>query len=172
MALRCNVHIWKSPLNKYIDNTLERKGVKLINLSWNSLKTFKKDPDHFTLKGFKKFCYSLKQALKLHLPENKKLHIIADSTIDYWNYDKEKYTGYGNKYLKSIFLYNHVTIDAMSGSGYHSYKSFSNRTISNKPDILLFIGGWNDYSFVETHKKIKKIFHNNNNVTRIKRYVR
>lgn len=154
LALRVNSYIWKSPLNKYIDNQLSKANIKLIDFPWEKCKLIRDDSNHFTWSGFKKFCSNLNYKLKNLLDKDSKLYIIADSTIDYHNYTKNyRYTGKANKYLKLYLKNFKVIIDAQYGSGFHAGHKFIDRIYKvPKEYTILFIGGWNDHSF--THSKI------------------
>lgn len=155
IALRVNTFIWKSSFNKYVDNKLTQSGVKLLDLQWHLCEYVKNDPEHFTWKGFKTFCKLLKNKINEVLKNDSKIHIISDSTIDYNNYDKNyRYTGKANKFLK-LYFNNKVSIDAQCGSGFHAPINFIER-LSKVPknSIVLFIGGWNDYSYSEIKKNI------------------
>lgn len=159
IALRVNTYAWKSKFNKYVDNKLNKNGVKLLDLQWNLCEYVKDDPDHFTWKGFKIFCKLLKNKMNNVLKDDSKIHIISDSTIDYNNYDKNcRYTGKANKFLKLYFSNYKVSIDAQCGSGFHAPVNFIER-LSKVPknSIVLFIGGWNDYSYSEIRENINKL---------------
>jgi len=151
LALRVNTYIWKSPLNKYIDDQLSKLGIKLIDVNWEKCTLIMNDLNHFTWKGYKNFCKYLSHELKKIIPKRTNLYIIADSTIDYHNYTKNyRYNGKANKFLK-LYLKNYkVTVDAQCGSGFHVPETFVNR-VENVPrrSVVLFIGGWNDYSYVK-----------------------
>ena len=159
LAIRVNSYIWKCPLNKYIDNQLSKANIQLIDIPWENCKLIKSDLNHFTWKGFKNFCRYLNIELIKKIPPESRLHIISDSTIDYHNYTKNyKYNGKANKFLK-IYLKNFsVTIDSQCGSGFHAPISFLDRLNKvPKNSTVLFIGGWNDYSFKQIKHTIAKI---------------
>lgn len=161
-ALRTNTYIWKSPLNKYIDLKLEKAGFKLIDLPWENIERLKKDPDHFTWKGYKSFCKYLYLNINKYIAEGDKIHIIADSTIDHLNYNKKnKLTRKGNKYLKYYFSNYKLSIDALCGSGYSTLIPFNKRLPKDKNCNIIFIGGWNDTSFSYTCKSINNIINSN-----------
>lgn len=151
LALRTNTFIWKSPLNKYIDDILSKSNVHLIDLPWHLFTRFKTDPNHFTWKGYKNFCKHLKLNLTEFLETGDKIHIISDSTIGFWQHR-------GSKYLKQYFKEYKVTVDAICGSGYHSYPRFDERILNvSHYDKLIIIGGWNDNSFQECRTSINNI---------------
>ena len=159
LALRVNTYIWKCPLNKYIDAQLSKANIQLIDIPWEKCKLIKNDLNHFTWKGFKTFCKYLNSELKTILPVGSKLYIISDSTIDYHNYTKNyKYTGKANKFAKLYLKSFKVIIDAQCGSGFHSCPEFVNR-LSEVPEdyTILFVGGWNDYSYDLIKKNINNI---------------
>ena len=160
LALRVNSYIWKCPLNKYIDNQLSRENIHLIDIPWAHCKLIRNDLNHFTWKGFKNFCKYLNIELKKLLPIDSHLHIISDSTIDYHNYTKNYiYNGRANKFLKLYLKNFKVTIDAQCGSGFHASISFIDR-LSKAPSnsTILFVGGWNDYSFKQIRSSISKVY--------------
>ena len=160
LALRVNSYIWKCPLNKYIDNQLSKANIKLIDIPWNKCKLIRNDLNHFTWKGYKKFCIYLNIELKKLLQSESRLHIIADSTIDYHNYTKNYiYNGKANKFLKLYLKNFKVTIDAQCGSGFHTSVSFIDRLSKvPKSSTILFVGGWNDYSFKQIKYSISTIY--------------
>lgn len=159
LALRTNVYIWKCPLNKYIDDQLYKVGIKLIDISWKHCTLIRNDMNHFTWKGYKNFCRYLNHELKKILQKDTKIHIITDSTVDYHNYTKNyRYNGKANKFLK-LYLKNYkVTIDSQCGSGFHAETSFVSRML-NIPygSKVLFIGGWNDYSYSKIKHSINHL---------------
>lgn len=159
LALRVNSYIWKCPLNKYIDNQLSKMNIHLIDIPWNNCTLIRNDINHFTWKGFKNFCKYLNIELKKLLRVDSHLHIISDSTIDYHNYTKNyTYNGKANKFLKLYLKKFKVTIDAQCGSGFHAHPSFIDR-LSKVPknSTILFIGGWNDYSFKQIRNNFSKL---------------
>ncbi len=159
LALRVNSYIWKCPLNKYIDNQLSRANIHLIDIPWKNCKLIRNDLNHFTWKGFKNFCRYLNNELLKLLPKESTLHIISDSTIDYHNYTKNyRYNGKANKFLKLYLKKFKVTIDTQCGSGFHAPVSFLDRLSKAPQDAtILFVGGWNDYSFKQIRYNISKV---------------
>lgn len=159
LALRVNTYTWKSTFNSYIDKKLTKVGVDLIDIPWEKCTLIKNDPDHFTWKGFKSFCKYLNREIKKKTPSGAKIHIIGDSTIDYHNYNKNyRYTGLANKYLKLYLRDREVTIDVQCGSGFHSPTSFITRCSKvSKHSTILFVGGWNDYSYEKIRKNINNL---------------
>ena len=159
LALRVNSYIWKCPLYKYIDNQLSRANIHLIDIPWENCKLIRNDLNHFTWKGFKNFCRYLNNDLIKLLQINTQLYIISDSTIDYHNYTKNyRYNGKANKFLKLYLKNFKVTIDSQCGSGFHAPVSFLDRMSKvPKNSTILFIGGWNDYSFTQIKYNIAKI---------------
>lgn len=159
LAIRVNSYIWKCPLNKYIDDKLSEANIQLIDIPWKNCKLIKSDLNHFTWKGFKNFCRYLNIELIKKIPRESRLHIISDSTIDYHNYNKNyKYNGKANKFLKLYLKNFRVTIDSQCGSGFHAHVSFLDRLNKvSKKSTVLFIGGWNDYSFKQIRHNIAKI---------------
>ena len=137
---------------------MSRANIHLIDIPWENCKLIRNDLNHFTLKGFKNFCLYLNIELTKLLPKQSSLHIISDSTIDYHNYTKNyRYNGKANKILKLYLKNFKVTIDAQCGSGFHASVSFLDR-LSKVPKgaTILFVGGWNDYSFKQIRDNIFK----------------
>lgn len=159
LSLRTNVYMWKSPLNRYIDNKLNSIGIKLINLPWDKFELIKSDQDHFTWRGYKSFCKNFNVQLAHFFKTGTKIHIIADSTIDYWNYTSNfKYTGKANKFLKLYCKDYKITIDAIAGSGYTTRNNFIDRIDNSiECDAVILIGGWNDVSYSSIHSSMKKL---------------
>ena len=160
LALRVNSYIWKCPLNKYIDYQLSKANIRLIDIPWEKCKLINNDLNHFTWKGFKNFCKYLNTELKTILPMGSKLYIISDSTIDYHNYTKNyKYNGKANKFVKLYLKKFKVKIDTQCGSGFHAPTSFIDRlNKAPKNSTVLFIGGWNDYSFKQIRDSISIVY--------------
>jgi hypothetical protein len=165
IALKLNTHIWMSRVNRKIDSYLKHKNIRLLELEWNNYELLENDRNHFTIKGFHKFSESLSDKINNIVPSDSSLLILADSTIDYWNYDLENNkTNYADNYIKDL-INSPVDIDSVCGSGFCAMKSKKQDFISrlksnyNKYDFILFIGGWNDkkYSNKKLRDSIKEI---------------
>ena len=159
LALRVNCYIWKCPLNKYIDNKLSKANVTLIDIPWRLCKLIRNDMNHFTWTGFKVFCKYLNIELKKRFKTGARIHIISDSTIDYHNYNANySYNGKAHKFLKLYLKNFKITLDSQMGSGFHAPVSFIDR-LNKVPrrSKVLFVGGWNDYSFKQIKNNICKI---------------
>lgn len=153
IALKNSVHIWSGDESKVIDFAMEENGYYLIELDWDKFDLIPSDQDHFTKSGFQAFCNNFVK--KLSGIKNKKILIICDSTIDYWNYDQDgNYTAYADGYISKMLLKNGIecVMDSVGGSGFVAGSNFRSR-LSNYDndffDCIVFIGGWNDYSYID-----------------------
>lgn len=153
-ATKINTHIWKDQKYKKIDNILKQNNFTLFELEWYNFTLYKNDTNHFTWNGFKSFANSLISFIKSKSEANSIL-IISDSTIDYWNWENNKYTERANNYIKNLLKIN-IIIDAVSGSGFCAMKNENKDFVSRlnkiaksnkKYDLVIIIGGWNDYEY-------------------------
>lgn len=150
LHMKTNVHHWKHPWLKQIDDVLS-KNSREIDIDWNSCELEKGDSDHFTENGSKTFCYLLIKELSKY-SDVKKLHIISDSTIAHNDYDGRVASTRLETELQKIGI--DASVDAISGSGFvarawadEHYRARVTRHLkSHKGEnhAILFIGGWND----------------------------
>ena len=146
-ALYTNVHIWRSVDQQNVDEMLELSGIKMHRLAWERYDVLDDDRDHFTWAGFTRFADDL---VRLIASFCGKTLVIADSTIDHWNYNDDwQRNDMANMYMESLLPTIHV--DAVWGSGFAATRDnltdfrtrLRNHSISNY-DHVLFVGGWND----------------------------
>lgn len=175
LALRTFVHIWADGEHaqhlRQIDAALERNGFGLIDLDWAAFELLPDDSDHFTWAGLVQFSSHLARALRAYAPRLEEIHIVGDSTIDFWNWDEnESRTGAADAMvindLREIGI--RATIDVVCGSGFvamsdsneHFRARLSRGSRRNAtPPIapkasaaaaganatnVLVVGGWND----------------------------
>lgn len=136
LALKNSVYIWQSNFSKEMDKILEKHGYTLITLPWETFELLENDQDHFTQSGYEKFLYSLGETL-LPYGKNKKILILSDSTIGYWNTD--------SKIILQPF--GICAMISCCGVGYTTHPVNFRSTIwdlEQKYDIVVMIGGWND----------------------------
>jgi hypothetical protein len=152
LALRTSVHIWQNPTTVFVDKLLSKYNFTLLDLDWSNFELLKNDKDHFTWKGYVRFCNALAQALNKKGVE--KICIFSDSTIDYWNDPNS----YANTYLQKELAKKNITsiVDAVNGSGfvargimssgdfYSRIRRHARRGSIDKNSTIMFIGGWND----------------------------
>ena len=129
LSLRNNVYIWQSEFARGMDKILENKGFTLMDFPWEECELLPNDLDHFTQGGNKNFVDYLVGILDSL--SDKKILILVDSTLDYWNSTSE------------------IPYDVISccGVGYTTYpRNFRSLIwdMRTKYDIVLMIGGWND----------------------------
>ena len=154
IALRNSVHIWSGEESQVIDIALEENGYYLIDLNWEKFDLIPTDQDHFTESGFKSFCIDFVN--NLSGLKGKRILILCDSTIDFWNYDENgNYTAYADGYLSMLLLKKDIrcVMDSVCGSGFVATPNFRSRLSNydnNFFDVIIFVGGWNDYSHIET----------------------
>lgn len=148
-ALRTNVHIWACPFTEWLDATLQSQGVPLVDLPWSAFDVLEEDTLHFTRTGYIRFAKALAETVRaLHVGST--LHILSDSTIDYWNWDDDgTYTGWASHYLESLLRPHvpHARVDAIVGSGFLASDSSFRRRIGPPGTPTLIIGGWNDQAY-------------------------
>ena len=129
LSLRNNVNIRQSEFARGMDKILENEGFTLMDFPWEECELLPNDLDHFTQGGNKNFVDYLVGILDSL--SDKKILILADSTLDYWNSTSE------------------IPYDVISccGVGYTTYpRNFRSLIwdMRTKYDIVLMIGGWND----------------------------
>ncbi len=163
-VLRTNVSRWREPYAEFMDDNFRKQGFHTVSLPWHRFEVLPHDRDHFTWHGFTVFAKSIARTMQHKLPAHSNLHIIADSTVDYWNVvaDKGRRTNRASNYLKKELRaagIKHATIDAVYGSGFVAmkpqHKDFVTRvkqTADRRRQSLLIIGGWNDHS--HTHRAV------------------
>ena len=153
-ASKINTHIWKDHKYKKMDTVLKQNNFTLFELEWSNFTLYKNDTDHFTWNGFKSFANSLISFINSK-SEAISILILSDSTIDYWNWQNNKYTERANNYIKNLLKIN-IIIDAVSGSGFCAMKNKNKDFVSRlnkiaksnkKYDLVIIIGGWNDYEY-------------------------
>ena len=156
-ALRTNVHEWMSDFQKSLDDGLIRAGVRLIDLHWERFELLSDDREHFTWDGLTAFAANLADAMKAELRDvSSELHIISDSTIDYWNYDCDgSYDGKADACVVRAFenVGIKATVDAVNGSGFIALRKMGAhfRARKSRASVELIIGGWNDRHYGTTH---------------------
>lgn len=129
LCLRTNVYIWQSEFARGMDKILENEGFTLIDFPWEECELLPNDLDHFTQQGNKNFVDYLVRMLEPL--SDKKILILADSTLGYWN-------------SISKIPYDVITC---SGVGYTTYPTNFRSLIwgiHTKYDVIVMIGGWND----------------------------
>lgn len=129
LSLRNNVYIWQSEFAREIDEILENVGFTLIDFPWEECELLPNDLDHFTQVGNKNFVDYLVRILEPL--SDKKILILADSTLGYWDSTSE------------------IPYDVISccGVGYTTQPINFRSLIwdmRTQYDIILMIGGWND----------------------------
>ena len=129
LSLRNNVNIRQSEFARGMDKILENEGFTLMDFPWEECELLPNDLDHFTQGGNKNFVDYLVGILDSL--SDKKILILVDSTLDYWNSTSE------------------IPYDVISccGVGYTTYpRNFRSLIwdMRTKYDIVLMIGGWND----------------------------
>ena len=171
LALRTDVHVWRSDFQRGLDAHLEACGVTLLDLPWSAFELLPDDRDHFTWRGFLAFAAHLVSVLDAHVqPDERPVRIYADSAIDYWNWDHEgNYTGKADAALaRAMRLRANLTskrvgrparlapellVDAVNGSGFVALadeaRDFRSRRLRAERDdargvTTLVVGGWND----------------------------
>ena len=151
-----DVYPWQGSITFRVDATMRNCGATVLSLPWNAFTLIVDDPEHFTWKGFERFCLSLgEKALEAGI---ERVHIVSDSTIDHWNYsDGGTYTGRATSHLEKTLLRGFgisATVDAICGTGFiaghDALQDFRARLRRDRSKLraegraVLVIGGWND----------------------------
>lgn len=159
LALKVSTYIWESPQARKLDGILSNNGIRLLDFPWGNCELLENDSNHFTRQGLIQFCENLGSVL--HKEKVKRVWIVSDSTIDFWNWDRHgKYTGNASRMLNASLMrwhIEHVALSAWCGSGFEALKkdkkdlgSLLRNTLKDEkfttapPDSILIIGGWND----------------------------
>ena len=166
-AVKTDVHVWRSPILRRLDACMANAGATLIDLPWDEFELYKHDSDHFTRKGYDRFVQAFAKALAR--TGLQRVLVLADSTIDYHNWNATTYTGTANALLIKTMRKHGVdaVVDAVSGSGFVALhdrnQSFGHRLLRHRlrgcPHVVV-VGGWNDVGFTEekTHRACKLLF--------------
>ena len=171
-CVKTNVHIWKCSFTKSLDDIAVKNEFKLITLPWKEFRVLKNDTSHFTWNGFKKFAKALVNVL--YNMNIRNVHIISDSTIDFWNWENDDTRSErANLFLEKIANNHNIncSIDAHCGSGFVAMKDVKqdfrtrllkyelNNVNTTDQHVTLFIGGWNDepYNKNSINKQMQRI---------------
>lgn len=155
-----NVHVWQGDFLKRLDETIDQHPTLpyRFDLPWSSFDLLPDDADHFTWDGYVSFVDSLLEHVLVHWARHKRVHVLSDSTIDYWNWDEDwNETRRATTHMVDAFARRDVdvSVDAVSGSGFVAMrpqkKDFHTRFVAWKKNetagnatLALVIGGWND----------------------------
>lgn len=153
LAARTCVHVWKSEFTQRLDAELAAR-FPLFDLPWEQFPLLP-DRMHFTWPGYVAFVRSLVAFVSSRVPVEVPVHVIADSTIAYWDYDHSgRHTQLASLYLKaSIAKSGRVArVDAIRGAGFvaRSSEGMHFRNLRKRWDgngstpTVVVVGGWND----------------------------
>lgn len=153
-ALRTDVHLWRSAFQCGLDEHMAVRGIELVDLPWAQYELLPHDRDHFTWEGYVAFSRGLAHALRACAAPDAPVHVYADSTVDYWNWDaKGNWTGRASTALAAALAAVHLraSIDAVNGSGFVArheerldFRSRRRAAAEESGATVVVIGGWND----------------------------
>lgn len=149
-AVRTNVHRWRCDFQRQLDECLEENGFTLINLPWHEYELLQNDVEHFTWNGYRNFVRDMAAFTRTL---KGRVHVVTDSTVDYWNYDDDgNVTSDADELWVRLHQTQNLTIDSLSGSGFVALSDTGSHfrprcRSSEKYDNIVLVGGWNDATY-------------------------